>query len=109
MHLQNEKAVKKNKEVVSEFEKRIVGIEELNKESTSRLLSAHDKELRKYETKVHQLTEFKEHQEMLMKENYEEIEKRFDERPSRKEDLDMIEKLRNRLLRKEEEVRVLNK
>ena len=44
-----------------------------------------------------------------MKENYEEIEKRFDERPSRKEDLDMIEKLRNRLLRKEEEVRVLNK
>lgn len=67
MHLQNEKAVKKNKEIVSDYEKRIIGIEELNKESTSRLLSAHDKQLRKYETKIHQVTELKEHQEMLMK------------------------------------------
>ena len=35
-----------------------------------------------------------------MAERYDEIESKFDERPSRQEDLDMIEKLRNRLQRK---------
>ena len=44
-----------------------------------------------------------------MKGNYEEINSLFEKRPSKKEDINQIEKMKWALARKEEEVRKLNK
>lgn len=71
--------------------------------------SAQEKDLRQFEDRIQQLNEWKQQHDEVLKENYTEIEKKFDERPSRREDLDMIDKLKARLQRKEEEVRLLNK